>query len=172
MAPSALLMYVWATRVLVIPVLAWLWWRGRREPGYRDRWRERLGWAEVSPSHMGAVWLHAASVGEVQAAQPLIERLLATGLDHELVVSTHTPTGAQALRARWANVFVMSMPRWTHQAPPSVGLSVGNLALWCWSSESCGPTGWRYAANMRFQCVWSMRACPSAPQKAMPNGKD
>lgn len=96
-------MYGWVTRILVIPVLAWLWWRGRREPEYRDRLRERLGWAEVSPSHMGAVWVHAASVGEVQAAQPLIERLLATGLDHEVVVSTHTPTGAQALRARWGD---------------------------------------------------------------------
>lgn len=95
------LLYPFVTRCLAWPLLAWLWWRGRREPGYRLRWRERMGWGEVSPSHMGAVWLHAASVGEVQAAQALIERLLATGPDHGLVVSTHTPTGAQALQARW-----------------------------------------------------------------------
>jgi 3-deoxy-D-manno-octulosonic-acid transferase len=93
--------YGWLTRFLLLPLLAWLWWRGRREPGYRVRWRERLGWGEVSPSHMGAVWLHAASVGEVQAAQALIERLLASGPDHGLMVIT--PTGAQALQARWGD---------------------------------------------------------------------
>jgi 3-deoxy-D-manno-octulosonic-acid transferase len=95
--------YPMLTRLLAGPLLAWLWWRGRREPGYRLRWLERMGWGEVSPSHMGAVWLHAASVGEVQAAQALIERLLASGPDHGLVVSTHTPTGYQALKTRWGN---------------------------------------------------------------------
>jgi len=97
------LLYPLVTRCLAWPLLAWLWWRGRREPGYRLRWRERLGWGEVSPSHMGAVWLHAASVGEVQAAQALITLILDQAPDHAVVVSTQTPTGAKALRERWGD---------------------------------------------------------------------
>lgn len=88
-------------RGLALPLLAWFWWRGRREPGYRERWRERLGLIPVEPRHMGGLWLHAASVGEVQAARPLIEALLRDWPEHAIVVTTQTPTGAAALRAAW-----------------------------------------------------------------------
>src|SRR5690606_700126 len=84
-------------------LLAWFWWRGRREPGYRERLRERLGFIPVAPRHMGGLWLHAASVGEVQAARPLIEALLKEWPAHALVVSTQTPTGLAALRATWGD---------------------------------------------------------------------
>jgi len=50
-----------------------LWWRGRREPGYRRAWRERLGLGAASDP--GAVWLHAVSLGETRAAGALIDAL-------------------------------------------------------------------------------------------------
>lgn len=90
-------------RGLALPLLGWFWWRGRREPGYRERLRERLGFIPVEPRHMGGLWLHAASVGEVQAARPLIEALLKEWPDHTLVVTTQTPTGLGALRATWGD---------------------------------------------------------------------
>ena len=95
--------YAWLTRLLLLPMLAWLWWRGRREPAYRRGWAQRLGGGAVSPSHVGALWVHAASVGEVQAAQALIALILEQAPDHAVVVSTQTPTGAQALRDRWGD---------------------------------------------------------------------
>ena len=50
-----------------------LLWRSRLQPAYRQRWGERLG---LGPCHRaGAVWLHAVSVGEVNAAVPLIAAL-------------------------------------------------------------------------------------------------
>lgn len=90
-------------RALALPLLGWFWWRGRREPGYRERLRDRLGFIPVEPRHMGALWLHAASVGEVQAARPLIEALLKDWPAHTLVVTTQTPTGLAALRATWGD---------------------------------------------------------------------
>lgn len=87
--------------LLLAPLLGWLWWRGRREPAYRQRWRERLGFIDPHPSAQSGLWLHAASVGEVQAARPLIEALLQHWPAHSLVVTTQTPTGAETLRQHW-----------------------------------------------------------------------
>ncbi|HEY5655010.1 MAG TPA: glycosyltransferase N-terminal domain-containing protein, partial [Woeseiaceae bacterium] len=47
----------------------------------------------------GSIWLHAVSVGEVQAAIPLIRRLLREYPARRLVVSTVTPTGAERVAA-------------------------------------------------------------------------
>lgn len=91
------------SRALAPLLLAWLWWRGRREPGYRERLGQRLGHIPVEPGRFGGLWLHAASVGEVQAARPLIEALLRDWPEHSLTVSTQTPTGAAALRASWGD---------------------------------------------------------------------
>ncbi|MCU0761881.1 MAG: 3-deoxy-D-manno-octulosonic acid kinase [Hydrogenophaga sp.] len=100
--PSALHRgYRLLSRLLALPVLAWLWWRGRKEPGYRSNFPQRLGFLEVHPASMGCVLIQAASVGEVQAARPLIEALRKEWPDHGLVVSTHTPTGAATLHSHF-----------------------------------------------------------------------
>lgn len=96
-------LYRLLSRTLAIPLLGWLWWRGRREPGYRQNLRQRLGFIPVVPEHLGCIWLHAASVGEVQAAQPLLHALLQEWPKHAIVVSTQTPTGARALHERWGD---------------------------------------------------------------------
>jgi 3-deoxy-D-manno-octulosonic-acid transferase len=83
---------------LLLPlVLLRLFWRGRRSPGYRQRWEERLG--RLPPLAAGKViWVHAVSVGEAQAAQPLIRRLLADYPSYRVFVTTTTPTGADRVR--------------------------------------------------------------------------
>ncbi|UWN50661.1 3-deoxy-D-manno-octulosonic acid transferase [Alcanivorax sp. ALC70] len=58
-----------------------LWWRGRRAPAYRQRWRERLALGYRRGTLSGSVWVHAVSVGETLAAAPLIEGLLAAHPD-------------------------------------------------------------------------------------------
>jgi len=79
--------------------LARLVWRSRREPGYRARLRERLGF--VPSTDAQPVWLHAVSVGEVRAAVPLVDALLEKHPGIPLVVSTTTPSGAAVLRSRY-----------------------------------------------------------------------
>jgi 3-deoxy-D-manno-octulosonic-acid transferase len=81
---------------LLLPlVLMRLFWRSRRAPAYRERWQERLGYFDLS-SRPAEVWIHAVSVGEVQAAQPLIRHLLRQC--RSVLVTTTTPTGARRLR--------------------------------------------------------------------------
>jgi 3-deoxy-D-manno-octulosonic-acid transferase len=82
-------------------LLAWLWWRGRKDAGYRENMAQRLGRIEPTPSSSHGILIHAASVGEVQAAQPLIAALRAHWPDHTITVTTQTPTGARALRSQW-----------------------------------------------------------------------
>jgi len=81
------------------PLFVYLWWRGRKDPGYRLRWRERLGHAEALAACRHGMLLHCASVGEVIAARPLIQRLLADAHWGPLVVSCSTPTGARQIAA-------------------------------------------------------------------------
>lgn len=73
-----------------------LLWRGLGNPQYWSRTSERFGLGPpVSPrgDHGQAFWVHAVSVGEVQAALPLIRGLLADYPRARVVVSTATPTG-------------------------------------------------------------------------------
>ena len=64
---------------------------------YIDGLRERLGF--VSPlDKQPVIWLHCVSVGETQAARPLVERLRREWPHHALVVSTVTLTGQKLAR--------------------------------------------------------------------------
>jgi len=84
---------------LALPfLLLRLAWRSRYAPAYRERWRERLGLYGRRPLRAG-VWVHAVSVGEVQAAVALIEHLLERYPDTGILVTTTTPTGAARLRS-------------------------------------------------------------------------
>ena len=89
---------------LALPlVLTRLWWRGRREPGYRQHVGERLGLvpaASLLPA-MPILWVHAVSVGETRAAAPLIDALLAGWPQHRILLTHMTPTG----RATGATLF-------------------------------------------------------------------
>ena len=78
---------------LMLPyVVLRLWWRGRREPRYRQHWGERFG--RYAPDALtGCIWVHAVSVGETRAAQPIIERLLERHPDKCVLLTHMTPTG-------------------------------------------------------------------------------
>jgi len=75
---------------LLLPVvLLRLWWRGRRDSGYRQSIAERFGFGlRIRP---GAIWIHAVSVGETRAAQPLIEAYLQEG--ESILLTCMTPNG-------------------------------------------------------------------------------
>lgn len=82
---------------LLAPALrARLAWRGRAEPGYRQALGERFGRYGEPPPAPGAVWLHAVSLGETRAAEPLIEALRAEDPALRLILSHGTATGRAA----------------------------------------------------------------------------
>ena len=75
--------------------------RGVRDPQYRDRVLERVGFTRLKCAR-SPIWVHAASVGEVQAAIPLIKRLLNNIEKRPVLVTTTTPTGAARVSAVFA----------------------------------------------------------------------
>ncbi len=78
--------------------------RGLLHGKYLGHVRERLGWRfppELrSDLRSGTIWIHAVSVGEVLAAQPLAEQLKERYREQRLVVSTTTATGQNLARDR------------------------------------------------------------------------
>ena len=95
-----------AALYLLVPVTLYhLVWRGFRQRAYFHRWDER--YASYPPSIPAApLWLHAVSVGEVNAAAPLVDRLRALRPDLPLVVTTITPTGSERVRALWGDAVI------------------------------------------------------------------
>jgi len=83
---------------LALPlVLLRLLWRSRNAAGYRDRIKERFGLFDPFEA-TDTLWIHAVSVGEVQAAVPLIKLLQERYPEQALVITTTTPTGSQRVK--------------------------------------------------------------------------
>ena len=89
----------------VLALLPWailhLLWRARRQPEYLRHWGERFGYFDAVPpvpSHQGiplriTIWLHAVSVGETRAAQPLVAALRERYPGYRILFTHMTPTG-------------------------------------------------------------------------------
>ena len=118
---------------LLLPfVLLRLWWRGRKDPGYRQAIAERFGFG--LRIRQGAIWIHAVSVGETRAAQPLIEAYLQQG--KSILLTCMTPNGRRTGAAIFAEAIAQgrlqqvylpydlcwSVERFLKVAMPTLGL--------------------------------------------------
>lgn len=109
---SALRRYVYTLVLyLLTPVILYrLAFRGLRARGYFSRWFERFGFFP-DPGISKSIWVHAVSVGEVNAAAPLIDALRQHHADYSFVVTTVTPTGSDRVRQLWGDrVFHVYLP--------------------------------------------------------------
>ena len=114
---------------------------------------ERLGWLPASMRTVRRpLWVHAASVGEVLAAEPLIAQLRSRKPDVPIIVSTTSVTGRETARTRLAVEAVMLLPvdvRWiVERAMRSVRpccLVIVETELW--------PALIRAAVRQRVPCV-------------------
>lgn len=87
-----------------------LWLRSFKAPACRQRFAERLGYFKP-PMKAPSLWLHAVSLGEVNAASPLIKALLEQYPDTPLVVTTMTVTGSEAVQRLFgSSVFHVYLP--------------------------------------------------------------
>ena len=80
-----------------------LWWRGLKQPAYKQFWGERFGFYTtkvVKP----VIWLHCVSVGETRAAEPLIKALQLNYPQYQIVLSHGTPTGRDASEGIFGNL--------------------------------------------------------------------
>lgn len=79
---------------LLSPLYALYWiFRGLVNQAYWDRLGQRLGFGYPLLSE-GSIWIHAVSVGEVQATVPLVRALHERFPNRQLLITTVTPTGA------------------------------------------------------------------------------
>lgn len=75
---------------------------------YCDRWKERLGFVPAIANKKGdqkVIWIHAVSVGEVEATVPLVKKLFTEYSDLKVIISTTTPTGAETVKRRYADQY-------------------------------------------------------------------
>jgi 3-deoxy-D-manno-octulosonic-acid transferase len=83
-----------------IALLPWaalhLLWRARKQPEYLGHWAERFGFFGAAGGReptRPTIWLHAVSVGETRAAQPLVAALRLRYPAHRILLTHMTPTG-------------------------------------------------------------------------------
>ena len=96
---------------LALPLLPLrLWWRGRRESGYRALVGERFGRYAASAAVPGGdiLWVHAVSLGETRAASPLIERLRRDHPRATILLTHMTATGREAGRALYGDRIIQA----------------------------------------------------------------
>ncbi|WP_456391344.1 3-deoxy-D-manno-octulosonic acid transferase, partial [Profundibacter sp.] len=120
-------------------VLLYLWHRGRKEPLYVKHLGERFGGGAVVPA--GAIWVHAVSLGEMRAARPLIDALLARG--EQVLITNITAAGrsetlalfsdaiaAGQLHVRWCPAeYIWATRRFFKRHAPKFGM-IMEIELW------------------------------------------
>ncbi|WP_447046288.1 lipid IV(A) 3-deoxy-D-manno-octulosonic acid transferase [Vreelandella sp. H-I2] len=97
------------------PLISWRIWR-EQVPTYSRLQRLGLCLDPLPPAPR--IWLHCASVGEVRAARPLIEGLLASYPLHSLLLTTMTATGAQQAQALIVEQTTAEQVRLAHRFLP------------------------------------------------------
>ena len=97
------------------PLIGWRIWR-EQVPTYSRLQRLGLRLQPLPPAPR--IWLHCASVGEVRAARPLIEGLLARHPMHSLLLTTMTATGAQQSQALISEQTPSDQARLAHRFLP------------------------------------------------------
>jgi 3-deoxy-D-manno-octulosonic-acid transferase len=95
--------YTFLLYLLVPWVLLRLAWRAWREPGYLQNVAERFGHYKQFPVSP-LIWIHAVSVGETRAAQPLIEALLSKYPRHHVLLTHMTPSGRETSKALFGRI--------------------------------------------------------------------
>ena len=116
--------YIVFSYLLTPLILLHLFYKGF---GNRDYWKrnsERFGFSKgtVGP---GAIWVHAVSVGEVQAAAALVRELLEKYPSRPLVLTTTTPTGSDRVRALFGDQVIHCY------APFDLAWPVKRFFDWC-----------------------------------------
>jgi 3-deoxy-D-manno-octulosonic-acid transferase len=104
------IIYTLLYTMLMPLVMARLFWRSRNDRGYRQNIGERFGFYHQSPLRR-CIWIHAVSVGETRAAEPLIRRLRILLPERRILLTCMTPTGrATALELFGSTVICGYLP--------------------------------------------------------------
>ena len=95
-------LYNFVIHSLLPVVLIRLAFRALKSPAYFYRLRERFGYYKSTPEKY-EIWIHAVSVGEVNAAGPLARELLKQYPNKKILLTTMTPTGADQAKTSFGD---------------------------------------------------------------------
>lgn len=141
-------LYTWLLYAALPWVLARLWWRGRREPGYREALAERFGFSTLEPKAK-VLWVHAVSVGEARACAPLVRALQREHPDHDVLVTCLTASGRETVKQVFGeSVLLAYLPydypraarRFLEHFRPRLGVLV-ETEIWPNLVHACGQYG-------------------------------
>ncbi len=134
-----------AYTLLVLALLPWallhLLWRARKQPDYLRHWNERFArYPDPAPgqTRQPTLWLHAVSVGETRAAQPLLAALRKRYPEHRILFTHMTPTGRATSEALFGDsverIYLpydtpWAMSRFLRRYRPTLGLIL-ETELW------------------------------------------
>ena len=144
----ARLLYTFAILALLPWAILHLLWRARRQPDYLRHWSERFGVFRPRPPGP-LIWIHAVSVGETRAAQPLVAALAARYPEHRILFTHMTPTGratskalfgASATRSYLPYDLPWAMRRFLRHYRPEIGI-VMETELWPNLIAACADDG-------------------------------
>ena len=80
-------------------------------PSYRKKWYERFGFINWKESSKPIIWIHAVSIGEVNATRPIVNLLLKKYPHYQIIITTVTPTGAKTVVQQYkSTVFHFYLP--------------------------------------------------------------
>ncbi|MBK7765466.1 MAG: lipid IV(A) 3-deoxy-D-manno-octulosonic acid transferase [Sulfuritalea sp.] len=145
-----------AYTLIVLALLPWaalhLLWRARRQPEYLRHWRERFACfaaGDVQDPPKPTIWLHAVSVGETRAAQPLVAALRERYPGHRILFTHTTPTGRATSEALFGDsaerIYLpydtpWAMRRFLRRYRPQLGL-IMETELWPNLIAACRRAG-------------------------------
>jgi len=170
------LLYTFALFLLLPWALLHLWLRARRQPAYLEHVSERFG---LSYEHPGTplIWLHAVSVGETRAAEPLIKALRQRHSSLRILLTHTTPTGRQTSvelfgdgvsRCYLPYDFPFAVKRFLRHFRPQVGI-VMETEIWPNLIEHCQRGGIPvYLVNARMsEKSYPEPRCANSPGSAL-----
>jgi len=96
-------LYSFALSILFVLLLPYFIFQAFKHGKYFANFKERLGHLpdSINDNNRPTLWIHTVSVGEFNAARPLIERIRQAFPNYRLVVSTTTITGQKLARAEY-----------------------------------------------------------------------
>ncbi len=101
--------YSWLWLIAPFFIRRYLRRRAQKSPAYLEHWGERFGEPMAAPVK-NVLWIHAVSVGETRAAQPLIKALRVHFPDVPLLLTQMTPTGRATAQALFPDVQCRYLP--------------------------------------------------------------
>ncbi len=133
----------------LLPRALWhLLWRARRQPAYLKRIPERFGYYRQTAT-LPLIWIHAVSVGETRAAEPLVQALRKKYPAHQILLTHMTPTGWQTgedlhgdavLRCYLPYDFPSAVTRFLDHFQPQLGLLM-ETEIWSNLIHACRERG-------------------------------